>query len=174
MDFLSVLFIMPAALLFLIVALAWFIVACSRIPRAWANINTYKMGLNQNVRWFPCPAGVTSGMAVLIGTIPAVAVDAYDSSTGGTDFWTDGSYFLTVIGQSALSPVANLQVNPGDALYAQGTYDPTTNITYSLTIDKTNGNALFGNYDGSSPILAGATNTAAPVRIPGAPGTYAQ
>ena len=155
-------------------ALAWMITISRRATRLFANVNTFKMGLNQNVRWFPCPTGITSGMPVLIGTIPAVAVDAYDSSTGGTDFWTDGSYFLTVIGQSSLSPVANLQVNPGDALYAQGTYDPVTNITYSLTIDKTNGNALFGNYDGSSPIAAGATNTYAPVRIPGQPGTYAQ
>ena len=147
-----------------------------RVTPACANINTYKQGTPQNNRWYPCPAGVTSGMPVLIGTMAAVALDAYDSSTGGTTFQLDGSYFLTIIGQSTLSPVANLQINPGDELYAGGTYDLATGVTYNLTIDVTNGNCPFGNYEGITPILAGATNSYAPVRlkIGGSPGGYAR
>lgn len=176
MDFINLSFAMPLAVLTFFICLAFVIVGSARVKRAWANINTYKMGTNQNVRWYPCPAGVTSGMPVLIGTMAAVAVDAYDSSTGGTDFWFDGSYFLTTIGQSTVSPAANIQINPGDELYAQGTYDPTTGVTYNMTIDVTNGNCPFGNYEGVTPILAGATNTYAPIRlkIGGSPGGYAR
>lgn len=144
-------------------------------PLVFGNVNTAKMGTNVNNRWFPCPSAVTSGMPVLIGTIAAVALDAYDSSTGGTTFQTDGSYFLTVIGQSQQSPVSGIQVNPGDELYASGSYDATTGVTYNLTIDKTRGNTPFGNYEGTTPILAGVTNTSAEVRlkIGGSPGPYA-
>lgn len=139
------------------------------------NTNTAKQGTNENNRWYPCPSAVTSGMPVLIGTQAAVALDAYDSSTGGTTFMLDGSYFLTVIAQSTQSPVSGLQINPGDELYAGGTLDATTGITYNLTIDKTRGNCPFGNYEGPSPILSGVTNTAAMVRlkIGGSPGPYA-
>lgn len=148
--------------------------ALAMSPMVFGNVNTAKMGLNQNNRWFACPAGVTSGMPVLIGTMAAVALDAYDSSTGGTTFQLDGSYFLTVIAQSSQSPVSGLQINPGDELFASGTPDATTGITYNLTIDKTRGNCPFGNYEGPGPILAGATNTGAEVRLKvGGSGPYA-
>jgi hypothetical protein len=148
--------------------------ALAMAPFVFGNVNTAKMGLNQNNRWFACPSAVTSGMPVLIGTMAAVALDAYDSSTGGTTFQIDGSYFLTVIAQSSQSPVSGLQINPGDELFAQGTLDTTTGITYSLTIDKTRGNCPFGNYEGPGPILSGATNTGAEVRLKvGGSGPYA-
>ncbi len=138
-------------------------------------INQAKQGTQANNRWYACPTQVTSGMAVLIGTQAAVAMDAYDSSTGGTTFCLDGSFFLTVIGQSSMSPVSGLQINPGDELYAQGTLDATTGVTYSLTIDKTRGNCPFGNYEGPGAILSGVTNTNAEVRLKvgGSPGPYA-
>lgn len=138
-------------------------------------INQLKQGTPQYNRWYPCPSAVTSGMAVLIGTQAAVALDAYDSSTGGTTFQLDGSYALSVTASSLQSPVSGIQVNPGDELYAAGTLDVTTGITYSLTIDKTRGNCPFGNYEGTSPILSGVTNTGAPVRLKvgGSPGPYA-
>ena len=136
--------------------------------------NQVKIGVPQNNRWAPCPAAVTSGMPVLIGTLAAVAMDAYDSSTGGTTFCLDGDYTLTVIAQSAQSPVSGLQINEGDELFASGTLDSTTNITYNLTIDKTRGNCPFGNYTGTAPVLAGVTNTAAIVRLKvGGSGPYA-
>ena len=139
------------------------------------NTNTAKQGTNENNRWYACPTQVTSGMAVLIGTQAAVALDAYDSSTGGTTFMLDGSYFLTVAASYSQSPVSGLQINPGDELYASGTLDSTTGITYSLTIDKTRGNCPFGNYEGPGPILSGVTNTNAMVRLKtgGSPGPYA-
>ena len=138
--------------------------------------NQVKIGLPQNARWFPCPSAVTSGMPVLIGTMAAVAMDDYDSSTGGTNFMLDGSYNLTVIGQSTQSPNSVQAVNPGDELYASGTLDATTNITYNLTIDKTRGNCPFGNLEApTGGIAAGVTSTTAVVRLKmgGSPGPYA-
>ena len=137
-------------------------------------INQLKRNTPQLNRWYKCPSAVTSGMPVLIGTMAAVALDAYDSSTGGTTFQMDGTYALTVIAQSTQSPVSGLQVNPGDELFASGTLDATTGITYNLTIDKTRGNCPFGNYDWDTVILSGVTNTAAPVRLKvGGSGPYA-
>lgn len=145
----------------------------SSLP-VFGNINTLKYGDPRNNRWYKCPSSVTSGMPVLIGTLAAVALDAYDSSTGGTTFLLSGTYSLTVIAQSTQSPNSGLQVNPGDELFASGTLDSTTNITYNLTIDKTRGNTPFGNYDGSTAILSGVTNTSAAVRVKeGGSGPYA-
>lgn len=139
------------------------------------SINQVKYGIPQERRWFKCPTAVTSGMPVLIGTMAAVALDAYDSSTGGTTFELDGSYALTVIGQSTKSPNSVQQINPGDEIFATGSYDSATGITYNLTLDVTNGNVPFGNLDQSSPILAGVTNTAAVVRLKkGGSGAYAK
>lgn len=135
--------------------------------------NQIKIGVPEANRWFPCPSAITSGMPVLIGSIPAVAMDAYDSSTGGTTFCLDGSYALTVIGQSTQSPVSGFVVNPGDLLFAAGTLDTTTNITYNLTIDKTRGNTPFGNLDQNAAIVSGVTNTSAVVRIPASIGPFA-
>ena len=136
-------------------------------------INLVKAGLPQNNRWFACPAAVTSGMACLIGgfggrlAMAAVALDAYDSSTGGTTFCLDGSYALSVAANSTASPATGLEIYPGDPIYATGTYDATTGVTYSLTLDVTVGNHHFGYLDQGSPILAGVTNTAAIVRLKG-------
>ena len=70
--------------------------------------------------------------------------------------------------------VAHGEINPGDELFASGTLDSTTGITYSLTIDKTRGNCPFGNYEGPGPILSGVTNTSAMVRLKvGGSGPYA-
>jgi hypothetical protein len=136
-------------------------------------INQVKIGVPQNNRWYPCPSAVTSGMPVLIGNIAAVAMDAYDSSTGGTTFCLDGSYSLTVIGQSTKSPNSIEQINPGDEIFATGTLDATTNVTYNLTLDATRGNIPFGNLD-QSLIAAGVTNTSAIVRLKtGGSGPYA-
>lgn len=139
------------------------------------SINQLKIGDPTSQRWFACPSAVTSGMPVLYGTMSLVAMDAYDASTGGTTFYTEGDYSLTIIAQSTQSPLSGLQINPGDELFAGGTYDATTGITYNLTIDKTRGNCPFGNYDGNGPILAGTTNTQASVRLKvgGSPGPYA-
>ena len=137
-------------------------------------INQLKQGVQANNRWYACPSAVTSGMPVLIGTLAAVAMDAYDSSTGGTTFCLDGTFALTVIAQSTQSPVSGLAVNPGDELFASGTLDSATGVTYNLTIDKTRGNTPFGNFDYTTAIASGATSTTAPVRLKvGGSGPYA-
>jgi len=120
--------------------------------------------------FFLCPSAVTSGMPVLIGDCPAVAIDAYSSNTGGTTFAFQGVYALTVIGQSTQSPVSGLAVKPGDQLFASGTFDSGTNVTYNLTIDKTRGNIPFGTYFPPNALTAqsitsGATVTTAPVKL---------
>lgn len=137
-------------------------------------INQVKIGVPQNNRWFPCPSAITSGMPVLIGTLAAVAMDAYDSSTGGTTFCTDGSYALTVIGQSQLSPNSIKQLNPGDEIFASAAnVDSTTNVSYNLTLDGTRGNVPFGNLDQNTAIGAGVTSTSAVVRLKtGGSGAY--
>lgn len=128
-------------------------------------INQVKYGIPQNRRFYKCPSAVTSGMPCLIGTLAGVALDAYDSSTGGTVFEMSGSYALTVIGQSTQSPASVQQLNPGTEIFATGTLDSTTGVTYNLTLDGTRGNTPFGNLDQSTPIGAGVTNAAAVVRL---------
>lgn len=128
--------------------------------------------------FFLCPSGITSGMPVLIGDMPAVAVDAYSSVTLGTSFVFEGVYALTVIGQSTASPNSPQKVLPGAQLFATGTLDTPTNITYNLTIDVTRGNIPFGMYFPvnaftAQSILAGATVTTAPVKLnPAASGPH--
>lgn len=138
-------------------------------------INQLRQGPPTERSWFPCHSAVTSGMPVLIGTMAAVALDAYDASTGGTTFEFGGVYALTVSAASTQSPVSGLAVNPGDELYASGTLDTNTNVTYNLTIDKTRGNCPFGNYFGTTALTAGSTTTNAAVRLKlgGSPGPYA-
>ena len=113
----------------------------------------------------PAPSAITKGMPVLVGQMPAVAVDDYNATTGRCTFLFDGIFTLTVIAQSTQSPVSGLTVKVGDELFASGTLDSTTNITYNLTIDKTRGNIPFGNFLGSTALVAGTTNTTAVVRI---------
>ena len=117
-----------------------------------------------DARFFPCPASIVSGQPVLIGALAGVALDSYNPNSGGTVFRLAGSYALTVVGQSAESPVVNAQINPGDKIYATGTLDATTNVTYNLTLDKNSSNTLFGSLD-DVKILAGVTNTAAIVKL---------
>lgn len=116
-------------------------------------LTQYFTGTPTSRRFCPCPAGVTAGMAVLIGKIPAVALDNYQSNEGGTTFLLGGSFVLTVLGSSTESPVTGHQINPGDSLYATGTYDPVTNVTYNLTIDANSVNTAFGALDPESPAV---------------------
>lgn len=119
-----------------------------------------------NSEWFACPSAVTSGMACLVGKRPAVALDAYDTARGGTTFRFTGTFTLTVIGQSTQSPISGIAIKPGDRIFATGTLDATTNITYSLTLDATRGNIPFGSLGyAASSIASGATSTTALVKL---------
>ena len=137
-------------------------------------INEIRQDRPGHAQYLPVPSVVVSGMPLLYGTKACVALDSYDSGTGCCTVRFSGDFALTVVGASTQSPVSGEQINPGDELYASGTLDATTGITYNLTIDKTRGNCPFGNYVGESPILEGATNTSAAVALKegGSPGPY--
>lgn len=127
--------------------------------------NEIKQDRPGNARFFKCPTTITSGQAVLIGTLAGVAMDAYDSSLGGTVFRFSGTFGLTVFGGDSTSAGNSQQINPGDEIYATGTHDATTNVTYNLTLDATKGNIPFGSLDQLTSIAAGATNTFAGVKL---------
>lgn len=140
------------------------------------------MATNQAIdgRWMInvlVPAACTVGMPVLVGTLAGVIVALQPIPTplvpvSATIDTGRDCYNLTVIGQSSQSPVSGFAVKPGDELFASGTLDTATNVTYNLTIDKTRGNTPFGNALGS--VASGATNTALTVRLKdGGSGPYA-
>lgn len=119
-------------------------------------------------RFALCPSGIEAGDAVLIGDIPAVALDDYSSLTGGTTFLLNGSFTLTVVGSSSHSPYSGADIKPGDNLFASGTLDSSTNITYDLFISVTTSDTPFGQLDpDSAAVTSGATSTTAIVRIGG-------
>ncbi len=126
--------------------------------------NQYYTGTNVSRRFALCPTTVLAGDPVLIGTIPGVALDNYQANTGGTTFLLNGSFVLTVIAATVVSPVTGSAAKPGDKVYATGSLDSTTNITTSLVISKATGGTLFGHIDPSySTITSGTTDTAAVV-----------
>ncbi len=126
--------------------------------------NQYFTGTNVSRRFALCPTTVLSGDPVLLGTIPAVALDDYQANTGGTTFLCNGSFVLTVIAATVVSPMTGSAVKPGDKLYVTGSLDSTTNVTTSLVISKASGGTLFGHLDPTYPtILTTVTDTAAVV-----------
>ena len=115
-----------------------------------------------------CPTTVKAGDAVLLGVIPAVAINDYESIYGGTTFEITGSYVLTVIGRSQESPAVGAAIKAGDKIYASGTLDATTNVTTGLTLDAATGGVLFGTLDPQypgAPVTSNATDTAGWVRL---------
>ena len=126
-------------------------------------------GTPTSQRFCLCPNTVKAGDAVLIGSEPAVALDDYQANEGGTTFYFNGSFFLTVVGSTSHSPYTGHQINPGDPLYASGTPvavsgGPT--VTVNLLISATNTDTPFGNLDPSYiPVGSGVTDTQAGVRL---------
>lgn len=109
-----------------------------------------------DVGFFPCPTTVTKGMPVLIGLMPAVAIDNYNPNTLGTVFVFEGVYALPVTATAALGV--------GAKVYAVGTLDAPTNVTTALTISSVNSGTPFGSlFD--AKILIGVTNPLAAVRL---------
>ena len=128
-------------------------------------VNEIKQDRPGNSRFFKCPTAVTSGMPVLIGTLAGVALDAYDSSLGGTVFRLSGTFALSVFGGDSTSAGNSQDINPGDEIFATGTHDGTTNVTYNLTLDATKGNIPFGSLDQQTKVTAGTTNAYAYVKL---------
>lgn len=118
-------------------------------------------------RFALCPTTVKSGDPVLLGSIPAVALDDYQSNSGGTTFLAGGTFALTVVGATVLSPVSGHKINPGDKVYADGgTLDATTNVTTGFTLDANTGGTLWGYLDPNYVAVgSGLTDTAAQVVI---------
>ena len=122
-------------------------------------------------RFATCPTTVLAGDPVLIGKMPAVALDNYQANEGGTTFEMSGSYLLSVLASSAISPVVGVTVKFGDKLYASGgTLDATTNVTTGITLTTATADPLFGYYDpqeNAAFITSGTTNTSAAVKLAG-------
>jgi predicted RecA/RadA family phage recombinase len=117
-----------------------------------------------NARFFPCPSTVVSGDPVLVGGLPAVALDSYQAHNGGTTFRFSGTFELTVIAATVVSPVTGSALKPGDKVYATGTLDTTTNITTGLTLSKASGGTLFGSY-ADTGLASGSTDTSARIKL---------
>ena len=135
-------------------------------------INQQNTGTMTSRRAVTLPPSTTvvipPGTPLLIGQLACVTLDGNQFAVGAPSVVCEfgGSFALTVIGQSAESPQTTHKINPGDKLYATGTLDVTTNVTYGLTIDANSGNTFFGWLDPQSPsIAAGATDTAASVLL---------
>ncbi len=127
--------------------------------------NQYYTGTSVSRRFALCPTTVLAGDPVLIGTIPGVALDNYQANTGGTTFLLNGSFVLTVIAATVVSPITGSAVKPGDKLYVTGSLDSTTNITTSLVISKATGGTLFGHLDPSNPDITSATTSTTAVVV---------
>ena len=149
-------------------ALAWMLVISRRAKHLHAMQNQVYSGTPTSRRFVALPAAAANttfavaGQPILIGVEPCVTLDAYQSATGGCTCLFNGSFSTTIIARSANSPLVTAQVNPGDKLYySQGTFDPTTNVTYGGVLDKNISEVPFGYYDMSqTAIPAGTTNTA--------------
>lgn len=115
-----------------------------------------------------CLNTITAGQPVLIGKMSAVSLDtAADLPNGTPTFLFGGSFALTVVAKSSVSPGVNAAINPGDAIYADGgTLDGTSNMTTGFTLNANAAGVLFGYLDPTGPgILSGQTNTAAVVLL---------
>jgi hypothetical protein len=109
------------------------------------------------------PSTVTvPGTPMLVGSIPAINLDAYQATIGGATCYFDGCYSLTVAAYRTSSPLTGKTINIGDPIYATGgSLDATTNVTTGFTLDADSGDnsVLFGYLDSSNsgPLLSGTT-----------------
>jgi len=120
-----------------------------------------------NSRFFACPSNIVSGDPVLIGgeMLPAVALEDYNATRGGAVFRLSGTFALTVIAATVVSPITGSAVKQGDVIYATGTLDSTTGVTHTLTLSKATGGQKFGMYDSPTGITSGETSETARVRL---------
>ena len=109
------------------------------------------------------PATVTlPGTPMLVGSIPAMNLDAYQQTIGGATCYFDGCYALAVSAYSTSSPLTGKAINIGDPIYATGgSLDSPTNVTTGFTLDADSGDSsvLFGYLDSSNagPLASGTT-----------------
>ncbi len=113
-----------------------------------------------DANFFLCPSTVLAGDAVLIGARPAIALDSYNATSGGTVFRFAGTYNLTVVAATVLSPLTGVAIKQGQKIYADtnGTLDSATNVYYGFTLDGATGGTLFGTLDQSTALVTATTN----------------
>lgn len=112
-------------------------------------------GTPSSRRYVQLPSVVNANDLVLIGQIPAVCLDTYQSNVGGATILMNGSFNLFVISRSANSPLVNTSIKPGDKLYVSGgTLDATTNVRYGGTIDANPSGTFIGYYDPTQAAMA--------------------
>src|SRR6202021_2160119 len=98
-------------------------------------INQQNTGTPTSRRTVILPASGTvvipPGTPLLVGQLPCVTLDGNQYAVGAPSVVClfGGSFDLTVIGQSAESPVTTHKINPGDKLYAPGGRTATTTAT---------------------------------------------
>ena len=134
--------------------------------------NQVYTGTPTSRRFALCPTTIKAGAPVLLGNpsdgtvTPAFALDDYQAITGGTTFLLNGTFATSVVGSTTNSPVTGHVINPGDQLFAEGTFDTATNLTYNLLINADSSNIAFGHLDPSYVAVgSGLTDTAAEVLI---------
>jgi hypothetical protein len=138
-------------------------------------VNQTFTGTPTSRRFALCPSSIVAGQAVLLGNnIPAVALDSYQSATGGTTFLLGGSFNLSVYGETG-SPPTNSALGPGAKVYAQNqTIDPVTGVAYNfiLTGFSGTGSVLFGYIDPeyTAGVLSGVLPDTAAIVLLGGPG----
>ncbi len=130
--------------------------------------NQHFTGTPTSRRFALCPSTVKAGDAVLVGGLPAFALDDYQSLTLGTTFLFNGSFDANVLGSTSVSPISGHALKPGDKVYYDGgTLDSSTNITTGGTLDANTGGTLFGNIDPTGPGVGSALTVLANVVITG-------
>ena len=122
-------------------------------------------------RFALCPTTVKAGDAVLLGTsataspgtglTPAVALDDYQSLTGGSTFLLNGSFRLSITAESSLSVTTGKAINPGDPVYMFGqTKDSPTNMWTGGTLcAESSDGTLFGYLDPDETLIASRSGT---------------
>lgn len=127
----------------------------------------------------PNTVTIKAGDPVLLGLIPAVAMDTPANTAGNQiTFETGGSFYLTVIAKSSLSPSTGLAIGGGEDIYADGGTTVAVaglgNITFGFTLDANSSSTAgglgvavkFGQLDPTGPSIASAaTNAAAGVAL---------
>ena len=116
-------------------------------------------------RFRRCHSSVVAGDPVIFGASEVgVAIDDYNADEGGTGFRFSGTFDLTVIAATTVSPTVGSACVQGDKLYAAGTTDSGTNSKYDLVISKDSSGVLVGDYDSSTNQTSGTTATS-PVKL---------
>ena len=131
-------------------------------------INDVYTGTPTSRRFVKMPnVSIVAGQPLIVGGLPCVALDSYQSNEGGATCLFGGTFSLTVVGETVVSPQTGAIIKPGDKVHASGgTTDSTTNVTYGFTLTAVSADPVFGYLDPSYVnVGSAATDTAAQVLL---------